>query len=566
MRMQQIIVNTDVLIIGGGCAGTMAAISIKENDPGLSVCIMEKGHIKRSGSVTMGMDALNVAIIPGISTCEEYLDSLRKKCWGIMDYLPNYVLAQRSYELIKTLEDYGVFFPKDIDGNYHIMRVGKNKKLCMVGMDEPDLKIILENKINEANVDVLNKTMAARLIVKEDKVLGAVGFNIENGQVVCCRAKSVILANGSASRFGLPNTGYLYGTFDFPGNAGDGFALGYRAGAKITDMEFTLRYALVKDLNIPLIYIVVTRGGEVVNANGEVVVNENNVSDFQIIEALANGQGPLFLKTDQIPQEKIMEIESVLFSTERPMQRRYWEQKNIKFGRDLIELSLTEAQLCGGHGLSGIVINEFAQTNIKGLFAAGDVSAIPMQHLTGAFVYGMIAGESAVEYCSQEKFTGDSAYGDNKYLEEAFNSEFNHLGNLMNLTEKNLISHASFEYKLRRIINEYLLSPKNSISLGKGLNLIYELRETLPYQVRAQNPHELGKVLEIGYILDCAQMSAIASLTRKESRWGSIHKRTDYPDVDDKNWLKHIDLQIGRHDNETLVSFREIQRGGNNGL
>jgi len=555
LKLQQITVNTDLLIIGGGCAGSMAAICIKEAAPNLNVCIMEKGHIKRSGSVTMGMDALNVAVIPGISTPEEYLETLKKKCWGIIDYLPNYTLAQRSFELLKTLESWGVFFPKSEDGNYNIMQVDTSGKFC-VAMDEPDLKPIMEKKIREAKIDVLNKTMGTKLIVKDGKVLGAVGFNINNGQVVCCRAKSVILANGSASRFGLPNTGYLYGTFDFPGNAGDGFALAYRAGAKITGMEFTLRYALVKDLNIPLIYIVLTRGGQVINTSGEVIVDKNNLSIFLIVEALENRKGPLFLKTDHLAKEKILEIENILFSTERPMQRRYWELKGIKFGRDLIELNLTEAQLCGGHGISGIVIDELAQTNIKGLFAAGDVSSVPMQHLTGAFVYGKIAGESSIEYCNNENFSEN-----HKDIDREFAAEFEHLGNLLNLAENNAIQHTTFEYKLRRIINEYLLSPKNASSLKKGLNLINELREQLPHQVQARNFHELSKILEIGYILDCAQMSALSSLTRKESRWGCIHKRSDYPDTDDVNWLKHIDLQVGHTYPETDIYLREIQRG-----
>ncbi|HHX51738.1 MAG TPA: FAD-binding protein [Clostridia bacterium] len=555
MKLQPETIITDVLVIGGGCAGSMAAIRIKEAAPELKVCIMEKGHLKRSGSITMGMDALNVVVIPGISTPFDYIRMLRKKTWGIMDFLPNYTLAQRSFEILKVLENWGVFFPKDAGGNYNLMQVDDDGKFC-VGMDEPDLKPMLEKKIREAGIEVLNKTMATRLVVQEGRVLGAVGFNLTDGRLIFCQAQSIILANGSAARFGLPNTGYLYGTFDFPGNAGDGFSLAFRAGARITGMEFTLKYTLVKDLNIPLIYIVITRGGQVINAAGEIIVDENNLSVFRLREALEKDGGPFYLKTDHLPKEKIMEMESVLFSTERPMQRRYWELKDIKFGRDLIELSLTEAQLCGGHGLSGVVINEKAETNIKGLFAAGDVSSVPMQHLTGAFVYGQIAAESAVQYC-----TGEKSNRFNRFLEKAFNQELQRLGNLLNVAKDNKIPPASFEYKLRRIINEYLLSPKNDSYLKKGLELIDQFRYQLPHQVQARTLHEFSKILEIEFILDCAQMSAAASLARKESRWGHIHYRTDYPETDDKNWLKHIDLQIGSDTPEVKVSLREIQRG-----
>ncbi|HHY59255.1 MAG TPA: FAD-binding protein, partial [Clostridia bacterium] len=518
-------------------------------------CVMEKGHIKRSGSVTMGMDALNVVVVPGISTPLDYVRAVREKTWGIMDFLPNYTLAQRSFEILKLLEEWGVFFPKDAEGNYKVVQVDDGGKFC-VCMDEPDLKPMLEKKVREAGVKVLNKTMATKLVVQDGKVLGAVGFNLTDGRVFFCQAKSVILANGSAGRFGLPNTGYLYGTYDFPGNAGDGFALAFRAGARITGMEYTLKYVLVKDLNMPLIYIVIPRGGQIINAAGEVIIDQHNLSVFRLREALENGEGPFFLKTDHLPKEKIMEIESILFSTERPMQRRYWELKGIKLGRDSIELDLTEAQLCGGHGISGIVINEKAETNVQGLFAAGDVSSVPMQHLTGALVYGQIAAESAVRYCA-----GQKANRFNRALESSFNQELQRLGSLLNSVQGNKIPVSAFEYKVRRIINEYLLSPKNASYLSKGLELISSLGEQLPHLVCANTYHEFSKVLEAEFILDCARMSAVASLTRQESRWGNIHYRTDYPERDDLNWLKHIDLQKGSDDSEIMVSLREIQRG-----
>lgn len=555
MSLSKTIMEMDLLIIGGGCAGTMAAIRAKEISPDLNIVIMEKGNIKRSGSVTMGMDALNTVVIPNVSTPEEYVEMLKTKCWGIVDEEPSYTLAKRSFEILKDLENWGVFFPKERYGNYHLMQVDEKGKFS-VGMDEPNLKLILEKKIRNAGVHVLNKTMATKIVVFDNKVIGVVGLNIYTGQVIFCKAKSVILANGSAARFGLPNTGYLYGTFDFPGNAGDGFALAYRAGAKITGMEYTLKYPLVKDLNIPLIYITITRGAKVINYYSDIIMDENNLSIHRLIESLEKEKGPCFLKTDHLSKEKINEIENILFSTERPMQRRFWELKNIKLGRDLIELSLTEAQLCGGHGLSGVVINKFAETCIKGLFAAGDVSSVPMQHLTGAFVYGKIAAESAIEYCTIGKLIAPTTF-----IENQFDEEYKRLGAFMD--QDNNMDYSLFEYKLRRIINEYLLSPKNEYSLNKGTNLIFELREQLSYQVGVKDFHQLGKVLELGYIIDCAQMSALASLTRKESRWGSIHKRTDYPDTDDKNWLKHIDLQIGENYPETIISFRDVQRGAN---
>ena len=128
-------------------------------------------------------------------------------------------------------------------------------------------------------------------------------LNLTDGRLIFCQAQSIILANGSAARFGLPNTGYLYGTFDFPGNAGDGFSLAFRAGARITGMEFTLKYTLVKDLNIPLILHCHYQGWAGHQCCRGDHVDENNLSVFRLREALKK-TGPFYLKTDHLPKEK----------------------------------------------------------------------------------------------------------------------------------------------------------------------------------------------------------------------------------------------------------------------
>lgn len=448
----------------------------------------------------------------------------------------------------------GVFFPKDEYGNYYLMEIDENKKFC-VGMDEPDLKVILERKLREAKCNIINRTMATSLIVDKNKIIGAIGLNIAKGEVILCEAKSVILANGSAARFGLPNSGYLYGTFDFPGNAGDGFSLAFRAGAKLTGMEYTVKTPLVKDIGIPILNITLARGAKIVKYSGEEVFDKSNFSVQKLRDEFFQNSGPFYLKTDHLAKNKIVEIENVLFSTERPMQRRYWELKNIKLGRDLIELQPTEAQLCGGHGLSGIVIDQFAKTTVNGLFAAGDVSSVPMQFLTEAFVYGRIAAESAVEY--NHFYNNDYSP---KIMEDYFSLETKRLGSLSDQAD-NEINNTEFEHRVRRVVNDYLISPKNAKSLKNGLAIIQDLREKMPISLCVSDYHQLGKALEIQYILDCAQMSALASLTREESRWGSTHYRIDFPERNDEKWLKHIDIIKADKYPEMKAILRDVQGG-----
>ena len=233
------------------------------------------------------------------------------------------------------------------------------------------------------------------------------------------------------------------------------------------------------------------------------------------------------------------------------MQRRFYEAKNIRIGRDLIELAPTEAQLCGGHGLSGVVINAAAGTDIAGLFAAGDVSAVAMQFLTGAFVFGRIAASSAAAYLRAAPAVPWSGCRAQITADIARLQQLCAAGN-------RCIHYSEYEYKARKTINDYCVSPKSRKSLQLGIARFQELRAQLPELLRVTNAHELWKAVEIGFILDCAEMSALASLTREESRWGSTHLRLDFPQRDDANWLKHIDISRSPLSGDMRAQARKV--------
>ncbi len=249
--------ETDILIIGGGSAGSLAAITAKEENPDIDVLIVEKGDIHRSGSIAMGMDALNIVVQPEVNTPEQYVNSAIIATEGILDYKTSYIMAKRSYSILKRLESWGVNFPKNDQNEYISLQVHAKGKF-LVEMDSPNLKLILADKINNSGARILNRTMITNLLASNGHVYGAMGFNIRSGEFIAISAKATILANGGCARFSLPNSGYLYGTFDYPGNAGDGYSLAYRAGAQLTGFEYTNCSPLIKDVNIPLLYITLT--------------------------------------------------------------------------------------------------------------------------------------------------------------------------------------------------------------------------------------------------------------------------------------------------------------------
>lgn len=393
MEFRESQVDADVLVIGGGSAGAMAAIRAKEVNRSQKVVVFEKGHILYSGCIARGMDALNIVAVPGVATPELYVESNRIACGGIMDEPVNYLMAQRSYPLMKKLEGWGVFFPRDRDGNYELLQVHPKGKFCLA-MKEPELKTILAKRLLGLGCKVFNRVMGLQLIVEEGRVAGAVGMNIQTGDLIVCRAKAVILCSGGTARFGLPNSGYLYGVYDFPGNTGDGYAMAFQAGAEVTGFEYTLNYYIIKDINAPLLYITLTRGAHLLNAM-DVHFEDNHPSNQSIALEYRKDMGPMRIRMRHLPEAKIKEIEDILFSTERPVQQRFFEGRGINFRTGDIELWPTEFYLCGGHGLTGIFVDERAATTLPGLYAAGDVSLVARGHLSGAFVFGEIAAEEA---------------------------------------------------------------------------------------------------------------------------------------------------------------------------
>lgn len=552
MKHDYPVIQCDVLIAGGGSAGVMAAIRSKELDRDQHVIVLEKGDAKYSGCIARGMDALNIVSIPGLTTPELYVESNGIACEGIMDEPPNHMMARRSFAVMNRLVDWGVCFPVDEKGNYDVLQVHPKGKFC-VTMKEPELKTILHKKMVDLGARVMNRTMAVELIKNEDRVTGVIAMNVRTGEVCVIKAKSVILSAGGTARFGLPNNGNLYGVYDFPGNTGDGYCMAYRAGAELSGFEYTLTYYIVKDINAPLLYITLTRGARLYDAFDNRKDKEHPSLRSLNYEDVINRSGPLRITMDHLDEEVIKEIEDLLFTTERPACERFYEGRGINFRNSgsagEIELWGTEVFLCGGHGITGVRVNDKAETSVKGLYAAGDTSLVARGHLSGAFVYGEISAESATEF---------SKTVDHPVLDTAAVDQFLAKRSARLAQMDNPIAIEEFEYKVRRIINDYLRPPKNAYKLNRALWWMKRFREELSTMVYIKDTHDLFKSYELENIIQCAVLSATASLERKESRWIPWHYRTDFPETNNKEWLKHIVLTRGETPDDVVVTHKNI--------
>lgn len=543
----------DVLIIGGGIAGCYAAIKTKEANPNLDILLLEKAAIRRSGAACRGMDAINVVVIPGYSTPEEYIESVKISSMGIYDGAVSRRIADESFEAMRQLEEWGVEFPRDEQGRYMVSSFHP-KGSFTVEMRGDNFKPLLAEHARTSGARIMERTMAVKLLIDEDHVTGAIAYNIRTGKITAITTKAVILACGGANRVGLPSTGYLHGTFNSPYSAGDGYSIALRAGAELINFEFTATSAMTKDYNGPGLSTFIRHGGIMVNALGEPFMakyapelKERAPSGIRWLAAwqeTKEGRGPIYFRLSHLPEEKIKLIEEGIFTVERPTTRDYFQAKGIDMRKDDIEVTLTDTYLEGGHAMSGVKINNRGETNLKGLYAAGDVAANPFGFLTAALVYGAVTARNAVEHIKNVPLP---TIDEDVVVEEA---------KRINEMTRGEIDPRQFEYKTRRVVNEYVQPPKSDRRLRYALAYIKRLRvdET---KLQAEDPHMVMKAMEARFILDSVEMATRASLERKESRWGLMHLRVDYPKRDDQNWLKYVVVKMGE-DHEIKTETRPI--------
>lgn len=189
-----------------------------------------------------------------------------------------------------------------------------------------DVKKVLYRQLRRREmrerIRIENRVMPVRVLTAGGRAVGAAGFHTRTGRFVAVRAGAVVLATGACGRLGLPASGYLYGTYENPTNAGDGYAMAYHAGAELTGIECFQINPLIKDYNGPACaYVANPFGGYQVNRHGERFVDSDYWSGQMMAEfaaEVASERGPVYLKLSHLPEESVTALESILHSTERP--------------------------------------------------------------------------------------------------------------------------------------------------------------------------------------------------------------------------------------------------------
>ena len=543
-RMQQL-EAADVAIVGGGAAGCLAAIAAKDARPEAKVVIVEKASVRRGGSIACGMDAINVVVIPGFSTVDDLVRAQMSAAQGILDPSVVRAVGEESFAVLKNLESWGVEFPHDERGQYRTFKQWSARdtgaavtSISMAG----DLKAILDREVERRGVRRIEHAPVTSVFTAQGRVAGLSALDIRKGEFLSIPARTVIMAAGSGARFGLPETGVLHAVFDCPACAGDSYSLGYRAGAHLVNMECVKHKITVRFFNGPGL-APLSLGGKLVNAFGRPFLEKPSGGSFElnnfmdlfsaILREYQEGRGPVYVDTQHLSPGMVEELERCFFTTERPTFKKFFEGKGIKIGRDPIEINLSEPVLCGGHGINGLKVNARAETNVPGLYAAGDGAANGTS-LMGAFVLGRVAGREAVKFAGK----GEHLIPDWNEAEEEKDRVF------APLRRAEGIPPALLERKLRQTVNQYVDSPKSEPKLRTAQERLARLREEVAL-LKAADLHEAMKAVEVQAILDCAEMVVAASLERKESRWGIYHHRVDFPRRNDEEWRKFVIVQRG---------------------
>ncbi|MFG2790491.1 fumarate reductase/succinate dehydrogenase flavoprotein subunit [Streptomyces sp. NPDC048419] len=528
-------ISCDVLVIGGGTAGTMAALTAAEH--GADVLLLEKAHVRHSGALAMGMDGVNNAVVPGRAEPDDYVAEITRANDGIVDQSTVRQTATRGFAMVQRLESYGVKFEKDEHGDYAVRQVHRSGSYVLPMPEGKDVKKVLYRQLRRREmrerIRIENRVMPVRVLTAQGRAVGAVGLNTRTGGFVTVRAGSVILATGACGRLGLPASGYLYGTYENPTNAGDGYAMAYHAGAELTGIECFQINPLIKDYNGPACaYVANPFGGYQVNRHGERFVDSDYWSGQMMAEfaaEVASDRGPVYLKLSHLPEESVSALESILHSTERPTRGTFHSGRGHDYRTHDVEMHISEIGLCGGHSASGVRVDDHARTTVPRLYAAGDLACVPHNYMIGAFVFGDLAGADAAQYTPYEgELPADQ-------LRDAHELIYRPLRNPDGPPQPQV------EYKLRRFVNDYVAPPKSGARLSLALESFERMHEDIA-DMGARTPHELMRCAEVSFIRDCAEMAARASLARTESRWGLYHDRLDHPERDDASWFHHLDL------------------------
>lgn len=550
--------DADVLVIGGGLAGCMAAIRAREL--GAKVVVAEKADTVRSGCAGTGVDHC-WTYIPEIHESELSIEDLVRDhsahAGGFLDHEIATFIATHSFERLLDLERFGVQI-RDERGRFRLIKK-VHRVPTFLHFAGRDLKVKLSEQMGRCGVQIVNRVMVTDLLAHENRVNGALGLGTRTGELFVFRAKTVVLTTGNIYRLYLNRSGRPFNLSFPPHETGDGHVMALRAGAELLNMEFTTFQTGPKSFQrcgrgtfVPgrVVDAWDESVGEGAPPRGERTTMDQMVESEHAFErVLREGRGPIYMDCREATDEDIGVIRWGLSNEGNAALLAYFDERGVDLRRDKIEFEIYEPK--GGSGKAGVAINSRCETSVEGLYAAGDViGGVTRAVAPGAFTLGWHAGEMAARASSgRDPVELDEASQHTIVAREALCRAI--------LSRSRGASWNEGQAALQSLMDYYVGRVRSQTMLDAGLARLDRLRTETRDELRAGNAHELQRCLEVMDLVEVGEAIALSARARKESRFGPEHYRADYPNTDNEGWFCNTALR--RQDGQILLYKKPIR-------
>ncbi len=565
-------VDTDVLIIGAGGAGCRAAIEAANRNVNITILCKELFGKAPTVMAEGGYNAVLNSVEKGDNWQWHFYDTVRGGAW-INDQRLVEVLVKEAPDRIYDLEEYGAVFDRTEEGRINQRRYGKQTHIrtCFVGdRIGHEIMTTLVEEVRRLEIQIFEEFFSCRLLVEGGRVVGVAAFDIRNGHFYAFRAKSTILASGGG--------GMIYEVTTNPrGATGDGYAMGFSAGATLLDMEMVQFHPTGMTSPESHRGILVT---EALRAEGALLFNRSKERFMEryrpgelelagrdevamaitreILEGRGSKGGGIYLDATGIPPEVI--------ATRLPTTLEQFLKVGIDIRKEPVEVAPTTH-----HFMGGLWINEKGETSLRGLYAAGEVAGgihganrLGGNGLAETQVFGRRAGMAAVE--SAKKM--DLPRLDRDQISAIFKYVYGFLD------RKEGIRAPSLKRQLQSLMWSNVGIFRTEYGLTEALEWILRSKGkagSLYVENKASRYNwEWVDALEVENMLLVAEMVVRGALERRESR--GAHYRRDFPNPNDAEWWAKIlvedvggGMQLRKRPVTTLyierpdVSFNEVR-------
>ena len=541
-------IKTDVLCVGGGIGGIMAAIRAREL--GARVVVAEKGNAIHSGKGGGGCDHY-LCYIPEVhgldmdAFIEEMLQTQQRHNFDGLGKKRIRVHIANTFDIVKLWDSWGI--PMKHNGEYHYAgHAFPGGFRCLMKYAGRNQKPILTKKALEKGAKIVNRVMVFDLISDGEKVCGAIGIDTRKEKLIVFEARSVILGTGGMSRlYPSPTPGQFNNIATRLSLTGDGRAMAYRSGAELQNLEMRIQHAgpkyyarfgqatwigVFRDPNDQPIGPFVKKPERLY---GDITPEVNKNIFLEYAQA---GRGPVYMDGRGMSQEDLDYMMYWLPHEGNTPLLEHMKEEEIDYLKHPVEF-MTYDQGSGGR----IVTNERAETNLKGLYAVGDELA---NGCSNASVFGWISGEQA---------TGSSKRSDPPE-EDVISAAVNDKKGLIEkiLARRNGPDWKEVNVTLQQIMSDYAGALRTDPLLDSGLYHLRRVRRKALESMTASNQHELGRALEVLNMIDIGELVFIASKERQETR--GLFVRPDFPLTNPRlNNKVHI---IKKYEGKPVSSWR----------